>query len=74
MLETVFKNLGISIGRCVESVRKYANTSSASIPLAWNDAIEDGRIHVGDTMALLGFGGGLTYAGLCLINDIPKTV
>lgn len=73
MLETVFAKLSIPAGRYLESVRKYANTSSASISLAWNDAIEDGTVKVGDKLALLGFGGGLTYAGICLRNDIPKT-
>lgn len=70
MLEAAFKIMGIPMEKCSESVRKYANTSAASIPLAWNEALENGKIGEGDILALLGFGGGLTYAGLCVRNDI----
>lgn len=56
-----------------ESVRKYANTSAASIPLAWNEAVMDGKVLPGDILALLGFGVGLTYAGLCVRNDIARS-
>ena len=41
------------------NVDKYANTSAASIPLALVEAAEEGRMKEGDTMLLVGFGGGL---------------
>jgi 3-oxoacyl-[acyl-carrier-protein] synthase-3 len=43
------------------------NTSSASIPLALDKAIRDGRVKHGDTLLLEGFGGGLTW-GSALIK------
>ena len=71
MLEAAVRMLGIPMERCAESVTKYANTSAASVPLAWNEAVVSGKARYGDMLALLGFGGGLTYAGICLRNDIP---
>ena len=44
----------------------YGNTSSASIPLALNEAVADGRIKRGQKIALIGFGAGLTYGGIVL--------
>ena len=43
---------------------KYGNTSSASIPIALNEAIEKGRIKKGDKVCLVGFGAGLTYGSV----------
>ena len=43
-------------------IDRYGNTSSASIPLALYDAIENGRVHAGDNLLLTGFGGGMTWA------------
>ena len=41
----------------------FGNTSSASIPLALNEAIEKGKVQRGQKLALIGFGAGLTYGG-----------
>ncbi len=43
-------------------IDRYGNTSSASIPLALCDAIENDRVHHGDNLLLTGFGGGMTWA------------
>ena len=72
MLEAAAGILGIPLEKCAESVRKYANTSAATIPLAWNEAVMSGMAKKDDILALLGFGGGLTYAGLCVRNDICR--
>ena len=47
-------------------IDRYGNTSSASIPLALNDAMEHGRVHEGDHLLLSGFGGGMTWASAIL--------
>ncbi|MBQ6712773.1 MAG: 3-oxoacyl-ACP synthase, partial [Selenomonadales bacterium] len=44
------------------NVDKYANTSSASIPLALDEAVKSGCIKKGDTFVIVGFGAGLTWA------------
>ena len=47
-------------------IEKYANTSSASIPLALVDAIDNGRVQPGDLLLLTGFGAGMTWASAVL--------
>ena len=44
------------------NIHKYGNTSAASIPLALVEALEEGRAKVGDTLAFVSFGAGLTWA------------
>ena len=44
------------------NIHKYGNTSAASIPIALAEALEEGRAKVGDTLALVAFGAGLTWA------------
>jgi len=55
------KRLGIPQDRWVSVIAEYGNTSAGSIPLALNQAYEDGRIHDGDVIVMVGFGGGLTW-------------
>ena len=45
----------------VVTVDRHANTSAASIPLALNEAMRDGRISRGDLVLMEGLGGGLTW-------------
>ncbi|MNP67937.1 3-oxoacyl-[acyl-carrier-protein] synthase 3 protein 2 [compost metagenome] len=47
------------------------NTSAASIPLAIQLAVDEGKVKQGQRLALFGFGGGLTYAGLVLEWSVP---
>lgn len=70
ILEAVCKELGIHMEKCMESIRNYGNTSAASIPIAWYNGITSGRIKPKDKLLLIGFGGGLTCAGICLQNNI----
>ena len=63
ILEAVAKELDYPLDRIPESISTNGNTSSASIPLAIAKAQADGRIKKGQTLLLIGFGGGLTFAG-----------
>lgn len=54
--------LGIDESRTAVVLDRTGNTSAASIPLALIDAIDNGRIHDGDLILLVGFGGGMTAA------------
>lgn len=63
IIETAAKNLGVSMDRFIVTLDHLGNTSSASIPLALCEAIDDGRVQRGQKLALIGFGAGLTYAG-----------
>lgn len=64
IIETAAKNLGVSMDKMVVYIDRYGNTSSASIPIAFCDAVEEGKIKRGDKVCLVGFGGGLTYAAV----------
>ncbi len=63
ILEAICAETGFPLDRTLESLVNYGNTSSASIPLAICQALDQSRIKSGDTLLLLGFGGGLTYSG-----------
>lgn len=70
MLEAVFKELNVPIEKCLDSVRKYGNTSAGSVPLAWFEGLREGKVKKGDKLSLIGFGGGFTYAGIYIENNI----
>lgn len=67
IIKATAKKLGLGEGQTVVTVNKHANTSGASIPLALNEAVRDGRIHKGQTLLLEAFGGGFTW-GSALIK------
>jgi 3-oxoacyl-[acyl-carrier-protein] synthase-3 len=50
-----------------DDIRHSGNTSSASIPLALDHMRADGRVRSGDTVLLVGFGAGLSYAGQVVV-------
>lgn len=64
IIETAAKNLDLPMDKFPMYIDRYGNTSSASIPLAFYDAVQDGKIKRGDKVCLVGFGGGLTYGGV----------
>ena len=66
IIEAVKQRLNFSDEQCVVTVGKYGNTSSASIPMAMNDAYEAGRIKNGDLILLDAFGGGFTWGSALL--------
>jgi 3-oxoacyl-[acyl-carrier-protein] synthase-3 len=58
------KKLGIAAERCVVTVDRHANTSAASIPLALDVAVRDGRIRPGNLVLMEGVGGGFTWGSV----------
>jgi len=66
ILEAVAKRLDLRRGQVVSTVAYHANTSAASIPLAMDTAIKDGRIKRGHTVMLEAFGGGFTWGSALL--------
>ncbi len=62
IIEAVRNKLNFPAEKTVFTVEKYGNTSAASIPMAINDAYEEGRLKKGDLMLLDTFGGGFTWA------------
>jgi 3-oxoacyl-[acyl-carrier-protein] synthase-3 len=61
IIDAAAQSLGISRDRVVVNLDRVGNTSAASIPLAMDEAIRDGRIQRNDLLLLCGFGAGLTW-------------
>ena len=66
IIEAATSRLGLSMESVAVSIHRYGNTSSASIPLALVDAIDEGRVQEGDLVLLVGFGAGMSWASAIL--------
>lgn len=64
IIEATAKNAGIGMDRVFVNVDRFGNTSAASIPIALNDAIEQGRVKEGSTVLFAAFGAGFTWGSL----------
>jgi 3-oxoacyl-[acyl-carrier-protein] synthase-3 len=62
ILEGVSERVGIPMSRFFVNVDRYGNTSSASVPTALDEAVEQGKVHDGDLLLLAALGGGLAWA------------
>jgi 3-oxoacyl-[acyl-carrier-protein] synthase-3 len=61
IIEHVIKKMGLPMEKVYVNLQKYGNTSAASVPLALDEAVAEGRLNPGDLLVLSGFGAGLTY-------------
>jgi 3-oxoacyl-[acyl-carrier-protein] synthase-3 len=66
IIEATAKHSGISMEKVYVNVDRYGNTSSASIPIAIDEAIERGMIKEGTTVLLVAFGAGFTWASMVI--------
>jgi 3-oxoacyl-[acyl-carrier-protein] synthase III len=66
ILEATAKRLGVPMDHVVSTVARHGNTSAASIPLALDEAVRDGRIRAGQHVLLEGVGGGFTWGAVLL--------
>lgn len=66
ILEATAKKLGLPPEKVVMTVAQHANTSAASVPLALDQAVRDGRIREGDLVMLEAMGGGFTWGASLL--------
>ncbi|MAZ77714.1 MAG: 3-oxoacyl-ACP synthase [Legionellaceae bacterium] len=66
IIEFVAKRLNFPMEKVIVTVDKHANTSSASVPLAFDEAVRSGKIKRGDTVIMEAFGGGITWGGVLL--------
>jgi 3-oxoacyl-[acyl-carrier-protein] synthase-3 len=66
IIHATAKALGLPLERTMINVDRYGNTSSASIPMALQEAEEQGRLHDGDRVVLVAFGGGLVWGAMAL--------
>lgn len=66
IIDATAKRLGASPERVVVNIERYGNTSSATIPIALVEAVEEGRVQPGANMLLVSFGAGLSIAAAIL--------
>ncbi len=66
IISATAKKLGMPMDQVVVTVDRHGNTSAASIPLALDEAVRDGRIRRGDTLLMEAFGGGFTWGSVLL--------
>jgi len=66
IIKATAKKLGMSMDHVVVTVDEHGNTSAASVPLALDVAVRDGRIKRGETLLLEAFGGGFTWGSALL--------
>ena len=66
IIEATAKKLGLSMDNVVTTLSHHGNTSSASIPLALDVAVRDGRIRAGQNILLEAIGGGFTWGAVLL--------
>jgi 3-oxoacyl-[acyl-carrier-protein] synthase-3 len=71
ILQAAARSLGVSADRMFSNLARYGNTSSASIPMALCEAIEQGLIKRDDLIVCVGFGAGLTWAAMAIRWSLP---
>ncbi len=66
IIEAAARRLDLPMEKVMVNLERYGNTSSASIPIALDEAVKGGRIKRGDNIVLSGFGAGLTWGSCAL--------
>ena len=64
--EFVQRALDLPDGKVVHNIHKYANTTSATIPLLWDECVRNSRLRPGDLVLLVAFGAGMTWGATLL--------
>jgi len=64
--ERVQKMLGIPDKKIIQNIHKYGNTTAATIPLLWDEAVRTSRIRGGDLVLMVAFGAGMHWGALLL--------
>lgn len=75
IMDAALKRLGLEPDKMIVNVDRMANTSAGTVPIALAEAAQSGRFKKGDTICLVGFGSGLTWASALLrwtnVNPVP---
>lgn len=66
IIESVAKGLGLPMEKMFVNLDRYGNTSAASVPMALAEAVESGRVEVGDRLVFVAFGAGFTSGAVAL--------
>lgn len=71
IIQSAARQAKLPIEKVYMNIQKYGNTSAASVPIALCEALEEGRAKIGDTLAFVAFGAGLTWAA-AVVKIVPK--
>lgn len=74
IIEAAARGLKMPLEKFAINVQRYGNTSTASIPIAFCEAWDQGRIRTGDNLVLVGFGAGLTWGAMAMQVTEPERV
>jgi 3-oxoacyl-[acyl-carrier-protein] synthase-3 len=74
ILQAAARGLGVPEDRMFSNLARYGNTSSASVPIALCEAIEQGLVHRDAVIVCVGFGAGLTWAATAIRWSLPLPV
>jgi len=66
IISAVAKRINLPMNKVILTIEKHGNTSAASIPLALDVAVRDGRVKKGDNLLFEGIGGGFSWGGLII--------
>ncbi|MBI4720788.1 MAG: ketoacyl-ACP synthase III [Chitinivibrionia bacterium] len=66
ILDAIAKRLGLPQEKVVINLERFGNTSSATIPIAFDEIVKAGKVNEGDIVLLVAFGGGLTWGSVLL--------
>jgi len=66
IIQAIAKRMDVPLEKVILTLQKYGNTSAASIPMALDTAVRDGRIQRGQLLMFVAFGGGLTWGSALL--------
>jgi 3-oxoacyl-[acyl-carrier-protein] synthase-3 len=66
IIESVAKGLGLPMEKMFVNLDRYGNTSAASVPIALAEAVESGRVKIGDRLVFVAFGAGFTSGAVAL--------
>jgi 3-oxoacyl-[acyl-carrier-protein] synthase-3 len=72
IIESALRSLNVPMEKCMINLDRYGNTSTASIPIATCEAIQNGRLNAGDKVVFVGFGAGLTWGASVVIWSGPQ--
>ncbi|WP_188993822.1 beta-ketoacyl-ACP synthase III [Paenibacillus nasutitermitis] len=67
IIQSALNRLELPEEKSMINLHNYGNVSAASIPIALAEAVEQGRVHEGDRLVMVGFGGGLTWGASVLV-------
>lgn len=70
IIDAMNERLKVPREKVVINLDRYGNTSSASIPIAYDEAVREGRVKPGDLVVLTGFGGGFTWGSVVFRNSL----